>query len=113
SSPPRWYALPSTDAAQRLETDAAHGLQQSEAARRLEEQGPNSLPQAQQRSAIAILLAQFYSLIVALLFAATAIAFAMGEYIEAAAVLVVIVLNAAIGFFTEWKAAQALSALQN
>ena len=109
----RWYAIPSADAAQRLETDVAHGLKQSEAARRLEEQGPNSLPQAQQRSAIAILLAQFYSLIVALLFAATAIAFAMGEHIEAAAVLVVIVLNAAIGFFTEWKAAQALSALQN
>ena len=49
---------------------------------------------------------------VALLVAATAIAFAMGEMLEAVAILVVIVLNAGIGFFTEWKAARALSALQ-
>ncbi len=59
-----------------------------------------------------IFLAQFHSLIVALLVAATVIAFAMGENIEAVAILVVIVLNAGIGFFTEWKAEQALSALQ-
>ena len=57
-------------------------------------------------------MAQFRSLIVALLVAATVIAFAMGDYIEAVAILVVIVINAAIGFFTEWKAEQALSALQ-
>jgi Ca2+-transporting ATPase len=49
---------------------------------------------------------------VALLIAATVVAFALGENIEAIAILVVIVLNAAIGFFTEWKAEQALTALQ-
>ncbi len=48
----------------------------------------------------------------ALLVAATVIAFALGENIESVAILVVIVFNAAIGFFTEWKAEQALSALQ-
>ena len=47
-----------------------------------------------------------------LLVAATVIAFALGENIEAVAILIVIVLNAGIGFFTEWKAEQALSALQ-
>jgi Ca2+-transporting ATPase len=36
----------------------------------------------------------------------------MGDHVEAIAILVVIVINAAIGFFTEWKAAHALSALQ-
>ncbi len=47
-----------------------------------------------------------------LLVAATAVTIAMGDYIEAGAILVVIVINAAIGFFTEWTAANALSALQ-
>ncbi len=47
-----------------------------------------------------------------LLIAATAVALALGETIEAIAILVVIVLNAAIGFLTEWKAAQALIALR-
>ena len=65
-----------------------------------------------ERSALAILFAQFQSLIVVLLVAATVIAFALGENIEAVAILIVIVLNAGIGFFTEWKAEQALSALQ-
>ncbi len=68
--------------------------------------------QAKGSSALSILLAQFRSLIVVLLVAATTIAFAMGDYIEALAILVVILLNAGIGFFTEWKAERTLTALQ-
>ena len=64
------------------------------------------------RSAWAIFFAQFRSLIVLLLVAATLIAFGLGENVEAVAILVVIVLNAAIGFLTEWKAEQALAALR-
>ena len=48
----------------------------------------------------------------ALLLGATVVAFALGEHVEAVAVLVVIALNAAVGFLTEWKAEQALTALQ-
>ena len=88
------------------------GLTQIEATKRLAEYGPNTLAQARERSVFSMLIAQFRSLMVALLVAATAIAFAMGDNIEAIAILVVIVLNAGIGFFTEWKAEQALSALQ-
>ncbi|MEJ7590023.1 MAG: hypothetical protein WKF77_00590 [Planctomycetaceae bacterium] len=70
------------------------------------------MSQAHQHSALSIFVAQFRSLIVALLVVATAIAFAMGDHIEAVAILVVIVINAAIGFLTEWKAERALSSLQ-
>ncbi|HUE85073.1 MAG TPA: cation-transporting P-type ATPase, partial [Vicinamibacterales bacterium] len=112
AQPVAWYTLPVDEAFERLQADAAQGLTQAEAVRRLAQFGPNSLAQAHQRSAGAILLTQFRSLIVALLVAATAIAFAMGETMEAAAILVVIVINATIGFLTEWKAEQALSALQ-
>ena len=107
-----WHMLPVDEAFQRQQTDVTQGLTQAEAAQRLVKFGPNALAQAQQRSTLSIFLAQFQSLIVALLVAATAIAFAMGEMLEAVAILVVIVLNAGIGFFTEWKAARALSALQ-
>jgi len=92
--------------------DVLKGLTQSEAKNRLAKSGPNSLPQAKQRTIFEILVTQFRSLIVLLLATATVIAFAMGDYVEAIAILVVIILNAAIGFFTEWKAAHALSALQ-
>ena len=47
-----------------------------------------------------------------LLVAATVVAFALGENVEAVAILVVIVLNAVVGFLTEWRAEQALTALQ-
>jgi len=107
-----WHLLPIPEAVVTLQADAERGLSQAEVTRRLAHYGPNSLSQASERSALSILLAQFRSMIVALLVTATVIAFAMGENIEAAAILVVIVLNAAIGFFTEWKAQQALSALQ-
>ena len=107
-----WHTLPLAEAFQRQQTDASKGLTQAEAARRLAKYGPNTLAQAHQRSTLAIFLAQFQSLIVALLVVATVIAFATGDNIEAVAILVVIVLNASIGFFTEWKAEQALSALQ-
>lgn len=107
-----WHAISIEAVNDSLDTDVALGLPQIEATRRLVQYGPNALAQARQRSTFSIFLAQFQSLIVALLVAATAIAFAVGDTIEAVAILVVIVLNAGIGFFTEWKAAQALSALQ-
>ncbi len=107
-----WYTLPFAEAFQRQKSDGAQGLTQTEAARRLAEFGPNTLTQAHGRSVWSILFAQFQSLIVALLVVATTIAFVMDENIEGVAILVVIVINAAIGFFTEWKAERALSALQ-
>ena len=107
-----WHALSQAEVAGRLQTDSTRGLTDAEAAQRLAQYGPNTLAQALGRSALAIFVHQFKSLIVALLVAATVVAFALGENIEAVAILVVIVLNAAIGFLTEWKAERTLSALQ-
>lgn len=59
-----------------------------------------------------IAINQFRSLIVALLLIATVLAWIMGDSLEAAMVLVVILLNALIGFFTEWKAQRTLLNLQ-
>ena len=83
-----WHVLSFEAVNDSLQTDVARGLTQTEAARRLAQYGSNTLAQAQHRSAFSILLAQFRSLIVALLVAATVIAFAMGDNIEAALVVV-------------------------
>ena len=107
-----WHTLSLEATFDRLKSDDARGLSQSEAAQRLSRFGPNSIAQAQERSAISILIAQFKSLIVGLLVVATVIAFAMNEPLEGSAILVVIFVNAMIGFFTEWRAEQALHALQ-
>jgi P-type Ca2+ transporter type 2C len=108
-----WHTLPTDEVASRVRTEPERGLSRAEAVRRLEAHGPNVLVETRGRSALAILVGQFKSLIVALLFAATAVALALGDSIEAVAILVVIVLNALIGFLTEWKAEAALTALSH
>lgn len=107
-----WHTLSVEETGDRLHCDLARGLAVAEAARRLVQHGLNSLPQARGRSALAIFLAQFHSLIVALLVVAAAVAFALEENIEAISILVVIAINACIGFLTEWKAEAALAELQ-
>ena len=107
-----WHTLSLEETAQRLQTDATQGLTNVEAVHRLGKYGPNTLAQARGRSVLSIFLAQFHSLFVLLLVTATVVAFALQDNIEAVAILVVIVLNAGIGFLTEWKAEQALSSLQ-
>ncbi len=108
-----WHALSTEEAARRLQTDGARGLTDEEASRRLVHYGPNALVAAPRPSVFSMFVHQFASLIIALLAAATVVAFAMGDRIEAIAILVVIGLNATIGFLTEWKAERTLSALQN
>jgi len=107
-----WHARTADEVSRELGTDAAHGLTEAEAVARLARHGPNALASAKKRPALAILAHQFRSLIVLLLLAAGGVAFALGDNIEGVAILVVIVLNAVIGFSTEWKAASALEGLR-
>ena len=62
---PTWHALSFEAVKDRLQADVVRGLTQADAARRLVQYGPNALVQGQPRSTLAILLAQFQSLIVA------------------------------------------------
>lgn len=107
-----WHTLDIDAVARQLRTDGKRGLTNAEVARRLERFGANRLEQARGRTRFAILFNQFKSLLVLLLLAAAGIAFATSDYLEAGAILVVVVLNATIGFLTEWKAEQTLTALQ-
>ena len=109
---PAWHARSADETATELHSDTARGLGSADAAERLTRHGRNALAEAKQRSALTILVHQFRSLIVGLLIAASGVALALGDVIEAIAILVVIVLNAVIGFVTEWKAARALEGLR-
>lgn len=107
-----WHALSVAETAARLQTDIVCGLSQSEAGRRLAQAGPDVVSAEGARPALSILLAQFGSFLVLLLAVAAVTAFVLGETVEGVSILAVIVLNAGIGFFTEWKAQQALMSLQ-
>jgi Ca2+-transporting ATPase len=93
-------------------TDIERGLDSADAAERLSRTGRNELAPPKPRSALAILSHQFTSLIVVLLVAAGSVSLVFGDAAEAIAILVVIALNALIGFVTEWKAESALAGLR-
>ncbi|HET8654335.1 MAG TPA: HAD-IC family P-type ATPase, partial [Longimicrobiaceae bacterium] len=105
-----WHALPAAEALARLDTRAA-GLGEMDAADRLARHGPNALRVAKPVSAWKILLDQFRGVVVLLLLGAAVVAWLIGDPLDAAAVLAVLVINAALGFATEYRARGAMAAL--
>lgn len=96
-----------------LGADPENGLGAAEAAERLQKYGENRLPEQAGVSPWVILVHQFRNIIVALLVVAAGISLALGDYVEAVAIAVVIGLNAAFGFITEYRAGRAMEALKN
>jgi Ca2+-transporting ATPase len=90
----------------------ADGLTAQLAARRLAEVGPNEIAQQRSRSPWAMLLGQFSSPLIWLLLAACVISGVVGDALDAAAIGVILVLNALVGFFQEFRAEKAISALR-
>jgi Ca2+-transporting ATPase len=109
---PSWHALSAADALAALDARAG-GLSASEAAQRLARDGPNALPEARARGPVAIFVAQFADFMIGVLLFAAGVAFVIGEGIEAAAILAIVVLNAILGFVQEWRAEQAMAALRS
>ena len=105
------WQVPWQDVVQRHGVSVAEGLTEAEAAARLARFGPNQLRRHKRWSGWSILRAQFESLIVLLLAVAAVVAFLFGEVLEGGAIVAVIVLNAAIGFVTEWRAVRSMEAL--
>ncbi|MBD3307614.1 HAD-IC family P-type ATPase [candidate division KSB3 bacterium] len=95
-----------------LDVSLDQGLSDEEADQRREQYGANRLKEAQSRSTGQIFIEQFESGIVVMLVAAVVLSLAFGDFIEAAAIAVVIIVNGLIGFFTEVKAVRSMEALQ-
>ena len=107
-----WHALEGAAAAAALAVDPAQGLATSDVSERRLAFGANAIQQVRPRPAWRILVDQFMSLVIALLAVAAAVAWATGDLLEAMAILVVLVINAIVGFATEWQAGRALDALR-
>ena len=113
ASPVAWHALPGAEVLALLRADPDQGLAAGEARHRLAEGGPNRIADRPDTPLWRLALRQFRSLVVLLLLAAAAIAALLGERVEAVAILVALVLNAGIGFGTEWHARRSLARLRS
>lgn len=108
---PKWHRLDVDEALARLGSSRA-GLSATEAAQRLETHGPNRVKEAARRGPWAILWGQLTDLMILILLAAAAIAWWMGDATDTVMILVIVVLNAALGFGQEYRAERELAALK-
>jgi len=95
-----------------FQTDSAAGISQIEAEKRTKEFGSNVYQTQKQKSILLMMLLQFKSPIVYLLFFAVAVTLYFRDFIEAIAILVVILVNALIGFLMELQARNSMNALK-
>ncbi|HEY8346928.1 MAG TPA: cation-translocating P-type ATPase [Symbiobacteriaceae bacterium] len=110
-SPP-WHQRPASEILRELGTDPDAGLPLREAQQRLAETGPNLLAAAERPPWWRMLLGQFQDFMVLVLLAATALSYGMGETADAITIVVIVVLNAVLGFVQEYRAEQSLEALK-
>ena len=89
------------------------GLTSDEAARVLAENGPNELKREEATSPWVTLAGQFRSPVIWLLLGASVISGLMGEIADAVAIGTIVVLNALVGFFQEYRAERAVLALRS
>ncbi len=107
-----WHSLGAEEVLIKLNTLADQGLSDEEAAKRLQHYGPNQLAEKPPVSFWKMLLDQFNNFVVIMLIIASVISAFLGDYIEAAAIMAIVILNAALGVFQERRAEQALAALK-
>jgi Ca2+-transporting ATPase len=93
-------------------TGAVTGLSRQEAKSRLADYGPNELVERGSRRPGQILWEQLTAVMVVILLAASALSFFLGKYLEAGAILAIVILFVTLGFLQEYRAEKAIAALK-
>ena len=104
-----WFAKDAAVALSKLESDADNGLTTAEADKRLADFGANELPAPKVEHALIRFFRHFHDILIYILFVCAFVTLALGHYVDTAVILVVTVVNAAIGYFQEDKAEKALN----
>ncbi len=107
-----WHAADVEAALQHLHSNCESGLSGAEAEDRLGRFGENRLEEKPPRSRWLLLRDQFKSVLILVLIVAAALAGAIGDIKDAVVILVVVVLNALLGFWQENRAEATLAALK-
>ena len=106
-----WYQATNEEVTKELKISLGEGLTEDEARRRLGEYGPNRIQSSKEITAWQILLSQFLSPVIYLLIGASVISFSLNDVAEGIAIIIVIIINAVIGFYMEWQALTTMKSL--
>jgi Ca2+-transporting ATPase len=109
--PEPWHALTAEEVLDHLKV-RENGLSNAEAAERTAQYGPNQLTEAPRPGFLHLLWEQFNNFIVMLLIVASIISALLGEWVDASAIIAIVLLNAILGIVQERRAEEALAALK-
>lgn len=107
-----WYQLSIADIANLFNTDLTKGLANGEAEKRLRTYGANQIEKQATISPLKIFIAQFTDFMVLVLIGATLISGMLGEYADAITILIIVIINAILGFVQEFRAEKSMEALK-
>jgi Ca2+-transporting ATPase len=91
---------------------SSKGLSNQQAFERLNQFGPNQLEEKTKKTILSILIDQFKDFMILVLIAAACIAGFLGEISDTLAIIMIVILNAIIGFVQEYRAEKAMEALK-
>ncbi|MCL5018568.1 MAG: HAD-IC family P-type ATPase [Candidatus Pacearchaeota archaeon] len=106
-----WHALEKKDVLEKLKT-SENGLSDEEVSKRLLEYGKNELKQISKIHPLMIFFEQFKSVFILILFAAAVFSLFIQHYIDFAVIMIIILLNSAIGFFQQYKAEKIIAKMK-
>ena len=107
-----WHNKTTQQVEDELDVDPSFGLSEQQVAARLEKYGKNKITGSKKKSLVAMFFTQMQDALIYVLLAATVITFIIGEYTDSIIILSVVLINAIIGVVQEYKAEQAIEALQ-
>ncbi|MBQ5317883.1 MAG: cation-translocating P-type ATPase [Oscillospiraceae bacterium] len=89
------------------------GLSSAEAEERIRRDGANVLADEKKAKPLKIFLGQFRDVMIMILLVATVVSFFLGEIYDAVTIVIIVLLNAILGFIQEYRTERTLAALKN
>ena len=111
-NPAEWHQVSASEATRRLDVDPVTGLSSEEALARQQHYGPNRLKETPPRSRWLLLADQFKGVLILVLIGAAVLAAIIGDLTDAVVILIVVLINAFLGFSQEQRAEQSIAALK-
>ena len=106
-----WYQMTEDELYKELKT-GRNGLSADESQKRLSQYGHNRLEEKPGKSPLLIFFEQFTNILILILIVAAVISAFIGDLTDTIVILAIVLLNAVIGFFQEYRAERALAALK-
>ncbi|MDX8365006.1 calcium-translocating P-type ATPase, SERCA-type [Cytobacillus sp. IB215665] len=107
-----WHEMRLEEVEKVMNSNSETGLTEQEVNQRQQKSGLNELDEAERPSAFLLFLAQFKDFMVLILLIATFISGLLGEYIDAIAIIAIVLINGFLGFYQERRAERSMQALK-